>query len=153
MKICVKVIVFVHDKSILVYTFKNAAKYDEVRARHVAVTNQLREKRTKKRRAVRSEVSETAESAPPRSYSEQSSPQVSAPPSPRPQQTQQQRRPVIDDDMGIARPPSSHRHRHERQSPDRDRPNQMTPKQQLLLLDHIIICPALRCVKISMREQ
>ncbi|KAL6732656.1 hypothetical protein Aduo_003395 [Ancylostoma duodenale] len=42
-----------------------------------------------------------AESAPPRSYSEQSSPQVSAPPSPRPQQTQQQRRPVIDDDMGI----------------------------------------------------
>ncbi|KIH42460.1 hypothetical protein ANCDUO_27555, partial [Ancylostoma duodenale] len=76
-----------------------------------------------------------AESASPRSYSEQSSPQVSAPPSPRPQQTQQQRRPVIDDDMGIvpmnqARPPSSHQHYQERQSPDRDRPNQMTPKQQ-----------------------
>ncbi|RCN36052.1 hypothetical protein ANCCAN_18061 [Ancylostoma caninum] len=65
----------------------------------------------------------------------QLAPTASAPPSPRPQQTQQQRRPVIDDDMGIvpmnqARPPSSHQHYQERQSPDRDRPNQMTPKQQ-----------------------
>ncbi|VDL74248.1 unnamed protein product [Nippostrongylus brasiliensis] len=37
-----------------------------------------------------------AESASPRSYSEQPSPQVSAPPSPRPHRT-----PVVDDDMGI----------------------------------------------------
>ncbi|ETN80791.1 WD domain, G-beta repeat protein [Necator americanus] len=70
-----------------------------------------------------------------RSHSEQSSPQVSAPPSPRPQPAQQ-RRPIIDDDMGIvpmnqARPPSSNQHHQERLSPER--PAQKTPKQQVNL--------------------
>ncbi|CAJ0596975.1 unnamed protein product [Cylicocyclus nassatus] len=77
-----------------------------------------------------------AEAASPRSYSEQSSPQVSAPPSPRPQQ---QRRPVIDEDMGIVpmsagqqRPPSSQQHYPERLSPERP-PSQITPRQQVNL--------------------
>ncbi|VDM51854.1 unnamed protein product [Angiostrongylus costaricensis] len=83
-----------------------------------------------------------ADSSPARSYSEQTSPQVSAPPSPRPQHQQQQqqqpKRPVIDEDMGIV-PMSQVQHRQqptrqhqERQSPERERQSQ-TPKQQVNL--------------------
>ncbi|KAK6036515.1 hypothetical protein COOONC_25980 [Cooperia oncophora] len=77
-----------------------------------------------------------AETAPQRSsHSEQTSPQVSAPPSPR---HQQQRPPVVDDDMGIVvtsqmrqrSPPPSHQYQERPRSPER---NQKVPKQQVNL--------------------
>lgn len=82
-----------------------------------------------------------AESSPSRSHSEQTSPQVSAPPSPRPQQhhqQQQSKRPVIDEDMGIVpmsqmqQRQQSTRQPQDRQSPERERQNQ-PPKQQVNL--------------------
>ncbi|KHJ90485.1 WD domain, G-beta repeat protein [Oesophagostomum dentatum] len=104
-----------------------------------------------KKANILNQLAPTPTEVSPRSYSEQSSPHVSAPPSPRPspqqQPTQQQRRPIIDEDMGIVpmnqstskgtsksasqaqhRPPSSQQHYPERLSPDR--PTQLTPKQQ-----------------------
>ncbi|KAK6023207.1 WD domain, G-beta repeat protein [Ostertagia ostertagi] len=69
------------------------------------------------------------------SHSEQTSPQVSAPPSPRHQQ--QQRPPVVDDDMGIVpmsqmrqRSPPPMQYQERPRSPER---NQKVPKQQVNL--------------------
>uniref|UniRef100_A0A1I7XCI5 Coronin-7 n=1 Tax=Heterorhabditis bacteriophora TaxID=37862 RepID=A0A1I7XCI5_HETBA len=77
-----------------------------------------------------------AEPTPNKSYSEHNSPQVSAPPSPRPYSQSSQRRPVIDDDMGIVpvgqqRSVSSRSSFiQDRESPEREKPNPMVPKQQ-----------------------